>query len=473
MTTNCLEELSNVIKENNIELDTPSYSNPYTKKISFTVGFLIGVEENHLKNILQSDREYSQLLSALNTNENALVFRNLNVLRTKLMLNFKDISHKIKLSSHEYIGVERISYLKDIFSLLSNYGITSINDASGNIDNYIYNINNEITNRIDNIKDLFPSWVEFKHLRFAFTMPKNIKEERERFQHNHDLYPYQKYFHWTNPYDNGNILFNDGKLLEVLYENNGDMFNDIAKVSDASLDNKNRIKDFITHSNKVRIFVDSENCDPYRFQSMLDSLRSFEIDKIDRIVIFYDVRYSNPAWKQFNNYSYSCDIDVEIRSIERIKENKSLVDQELAFVVGEAKFKDGVDSFIIASSDSDFWSIINKLDGSHCLVLMEYEKRAYEYTEKLRENDVFYCYLDSFKAPGCNTFTEEAIKNEFEKVIGNDLIGKRASELLNEAVRNSHAEISKKEKEMLFSKFFSNLEFVINSEGCCDVKLTV
>ena len=35
-----------------------------------------------------------------------------------------------------------------------------------------------------------------------------------------------------------------------------------------------------------RIFVDGENCDPYRLAAMFDSLKGYEIQKIDKVVDF-------------------------------------------------------------------------------------------------------------------------------------------------------------------------------------------
>lgn len=38
--------------------------------------------------------------------------------------------------------------------------------------------------------------------------------------------------------------------------------------------------------NPFRIFVDGENCDPYRLAAMFDSLNGYEIQKIDKVVDF-------------------------------------------------------------------------------------------------------------------------------------------------------------------------------------------
>lgn len=35
-----------------------------------------------------------------------------------------------------------------------------------------------------------------------------------------------------------------------------------------------------------QIFVDGENCDPYRLAAMFDSLKGYEIQKIDKVVDF-------------------------------------------------------------------------------------------------------------------------------------------------------------------------------------------
>lgn len=76
-----------------------------------------------------------------------------------------------------------------------------------------------------------------------------------------------------------------------------------------------------------RIFVDGENCDPYRLAAMFDSLKGYEIQKIDKVVVYYDELNSSKAWLQLKFFAYNVEVGTVV--VERIKEDKSLVDHKL------------------------------------------------------------------------------------------------------------------------------------------------
>lgn len=76
-----------------------------------------------------------------------------------------------------------------------------------------------------------------------------------------------------------------------------------------------------------RIFVDGENCDPYRLVAMFDSLNGYEIQKIDKVVVYYDELNSSKAWLQLKFFTYNVEVGTVV--VERIKEDKSLVDHKL------------------------------------------------------------------------------------------------------------------------------------------------
>lgn len=76
-----------------------------------------------------------------------------------------------------------------------------------------------------------------------------------------------------------------------------------------------------------QIFVDGENCDPYRLAAMFDSLNGYKIQKIDKVVVYYDELNSSKAWLQLKFFTYN--VEVDPIAVERIKEDKSLVDHKL------------------------------------------------------------------------------------------------------------------------------------------------
>lgn len=57
-----------------------------------------------------------------------------------------------------------------------------------------------------------------------------------------------------------------------------------------------------------------------------------------------------------------------------------------------------MDSIILASSDSDFWSVIEDVDANY-FVLLEKTKYGSDFKSLLWNNNIFYCYLDKFMIP--------------------------------------------------------------------------
>ena len=61
----------------------------------------------------------------------------------------------------------------------------------------------------------------------------------------------------------------------------------------------------------------------------------------------------------------------------------------------ESHFKDNVDSFIVVSSDSDFWGTISSLPDANFMVVYENEKSSDKAINVMESNNVVSCCLDS------------------------------------------------------------------------------
>ena len=79
--------------------------------------------------------------------------------------------------------------------------------------------------------------------------------------------------------------------------------------------------------------------------------------------------------------------------IERIKQNKSLVDIRLTARACQEYYENNVDSFIIVSSDSDYWGLISSLPKAQFLVMIEHNKCGPDMKAALANSGIFYCYL--------------------------------------------------------------------------------
>ena len=82
--------------------------------------------------------------------------------------------------------------------------------------------------------------------------------------------------------------------------------------------------------------------------------------------------------------------------IERVKESKSLVDIKLTARACQEHYINKVDSFIIVSSDSDYWGLISSLPDARFLMMIEHEKSGPDLKAALVNTGIFYCYIDDF-----------------------------------------------------------------------------
>lgn len=460
-----LEDLKDIVIEENIDLpeitDKSGYRK-YSKNIALTVGFMIGVSEDALMKRLDNPDEYLPVKETLEKNEDAVAIRHLNNIRSNLMLHFKEVSRNLRNMNTTFVPLDKTDLFKEDFKVLNRMSVYIITGNS-DINEYLKRINSEILKRIDRTERLFPEWVRFRHIRAMFIMPVNTEEESKKFQANQSFYPFQRYFNWREPCDCGYILATDQDLLSVIYMNGNEVFTDNDRVCDASDNVKNNINEFINRSSKIQVFIDGENADPYRFASAIESLKDHEIEKINKIVVYYDSEHTTKAWTMLKHFTYG--IEVETVPVERIVENKSLVDHRLVMGVSKAIYKDDVDSVILVSSDSDFWSVIDASEDVRYLVMVESEKCGHEFKTLLRDKDVFYCYLDKFITPDDDRFFNIVFRSELEKIISDRFFLGNARELLTSVLRSCRAGVSKAEEDMLFDKYIKTLTLKINSDG--------
>lgn len=462
-TLKSLQDLKNIQFESDEKTVNPKseYKN-YSKRFALIFGYLLGVSEDFLRQH-DSNNEFDELKKLFSKNENVRAIRCLNNIRSNIILGFKHISSTIQITSKNYEPIYQNKYLKDDFNTLLNLNINIFPTNRQDINAYIKNVNDEINRRINNIKPIIPQWINFKYIVKMFRMPDDdIAAEGIKYQKNQDCYPYKRYLNWEYPEKIGNILCCDQVLLDFIYKENGDHFTDTNKVCDVSDNVKYSINEFIKNSIKVQIFVDGENIDPYRFATMIEGLKDFEIDKIDKIIVYYDEKFSPEAWKMLKHFTRS--ITVEAIPVSRIKEDKSLVDHKIVMGVSKAYYSDNIDSVILASSDSDFWSIIEDIDINY-LILIESDKCGHDFKEKLREKNIFYCYLDRFMTQENDVFFKTVFRKELKKAIDESFKIDNAYTMCDTAITQSRIQISNVERKNLYNKYLAGLKLSIDEKG--------
>ncbi len=438
-----------------------------TYELVSKVAFLIGVPKRIFENKHEAPR--LDVYEFLSEEKNARIIRNLCVIRTAIERNYRKINGIMRM---EYRGLLSMPDVipSDCMQQLNEDGITFIKKSSTKLCHHIIEINRLISDRINNCKNLFPIWINWQYIKELFVMPNGLTEAGTKvaadiYYANLSYYPYQVYMNWV-PMDEGNVLYNDKKFATLLYQWHNDAFTEYSKVSDAGAFVKNNIYDFVDESEKTVVVVDCENSDPYKLCATLRNLDNEVMQKISRIILFDDVHTAS-AWRILEAF---IKIPVEHIMIERLKQNKSLVDIKLTARACQEHYQKQVDSFVIVSSDSDYWGLISSMPDARFLVMIEREKCGPDMKAALADTGIFYCYLDDFYSGNSEGIKLNALFKEMYRWIDNT-VHLNVNDMLDAALRNTRIEMSPAERKQFYEKHIRNMTLVIDQNGNVTIAL--
>lgn len=438
----------------------PAYKDSVYDLVSEVV-YLIGVP----KRIFENDFESPQLsvYERLELDKSARIIRNLCILRTSIERNFKKINDLMRM---EYKGLYSIpEYIyPECLKQLGEDGVDFIKRSSTKLCHHVIEINRIISQRIHNCKNIFPVWIKWDYIKELFLMPNGLTEAGTKtaadiYYANLSFYPYQMYINWP-PKDEGNILYNDKKFATLLYSWHNDRFMEGSKVSDAGAYIKNSIYDFINENENTVLVVDCENSDPYKFCAALRNLDREIIKKISRIILFDDV-HTTDTWSILESYIR---IPVEYLLIERIKQDKSLVDIRLTTRVCKEHWQNQVNAFVLVSSDSDYWGLISALPDAEFLVMIEHTKCGPDMKSALEERGIFYCYLDDFYTGNSEDIKRDAILREMKRW-ADDRFHFNINEMLDSALYQTRINLSEEERRYFTERYLKTMTLNIDEEG--------
>ena len=432
-----------------------------TYEIVSKVAYLIGVPVRMFEN--EHEPPKLEVYERLSHDKAARIVRNLCIIRTAIERNFRYINgamateYRSILTMPEYVPAESINQL-------SADGVNFIKKSSRKLCQHIVELNRLISDRINNCKKFFPLWLNWDYVRELFIMPDGLKEDGTKeaadlYYSGLRYYPYQMYINWK-PTDSGNILYNDKKFVTLLYQWHNDYFTEYSKVSDAGSYIKGSIYEFIESSQKVVIVADCENSDPYKFCATLHNLDTQYTQKINSIILFDDVHTAS-AWRILDSFTR---IPVEHMMIERVKPNKSLVDIMLTARACQEHYKNDVDSFIIVSSDSDYWGLISSLPDARFLVMVERENCGTDLKNAMANAGIFYCYIDDFYSGNAEDIKLNALFKEMYRYI-DGAVNLNVNTMFHEALRATRIEMSSSEQSQFISKYIKTMQMSINENG--------
>lgn len=423
------------------------------------VGYLLGVP----KRFFEQGQLKTEYYEAMDREKNARLIRNLCMVRTAIEQNYGKINDRFRNDTKnlhtlpEYVPQDAITQLaKDGLDIIK---------ANYKLDNYLIDINNHISNRVNNCEGLLPIWLKWAYVRKLFIMPggtkpEGIKRAGQEYNANRNNYPFRIYLNWGGS-NQGNILFNDKKFVTLLYEENEDFFQDMSKVTDAGSITKAGIYTFLDRSQRTAIVVDCENSDPYKLYAMLNNLDANALlSKIVKIILFDDV-HTSTAWKVLDDFT---EIPVQHENIVRVKEEKSLVDIRLSVGATKEFYQNQIDSFILASSDSDYWGLIPVLEEAHFLVAVEEEKVGTAIRRKLEDAGITYCYLDDFCTGNSGQIKERALLKEIQDCLEEE-VNFNIRDILNEALAATRADMAPGETKQFYNKYIKPMHIEVDEDG--------
>ncbi len=438
-----------------------------TRNIVSTMAYLTGVKRE-LWDKLYPD-ETVEKMKKLDDDKSARTIRYLCKMRTTLMRNYVKTDNAIQYDFKNILDMEWFDHDNIRWLLKNGLEVVLVNKR---VQDYYIMINEYITRKIESCAQLFPDWVEWDYMKDLIVFSKfndktKSKKEFNRFMDNINDYPCHVYIHWK-PEDCGYLFDTDAKFLKVIYKMHNKNFDDSGKTTDVSVETKENIYDFIKSNNKVDIIVDCENSDAYKLYGMLKNLNTDELSKIHKIIL-YDDPNTNACWKFVAQHT---DIPVVYIEVERVVEHKSLVDVRLTAGICKEHYQQEVDGFVLLSSDSDYWALIQSLSDANFLVMVEYDKCGSAIKDAFKEHGIYYCYLDDFCVGNIEEFKRTVLLNKLKEYLPNDIIGRNSKELAKEIFMLSGIHADKSEITKFHDKYIKTLSLHIDNDGNFTISLS-
>ena len=345
--------------------------------------------------------------------------RKLCSLRSLIIANFTEINEQFK----NHVQLADIAMTARLVSDIAKYNIEIVN--SGSLSRNVMELNELIDARIEKIalgfKGIPQEWI-----RELFQMPNGdstdgVRAAVRKYRQYKNFYPYQKYINFRfaeTPEDkrSKNILGNDRDLHELLAE--------------MHRDKSVQLMDFIGTNKDVVVVVDCENSDAQRLYDALSFLKK----NLCKIILIDDT-HTNQMWDELVREYRNEGIRVEHDELPRLKEQKSLVDLRMVAKTCEEFFKNHIEHFILASSDSDLWALISSLPEADIMVLAERCKCGDFFTEALVKRNIPCVFLEDITEES-TLLMDRIMRKEIEKQMSRSYIDVRrivttAAEKLN------------------------------------------
>lgn len=399
----------------------------HKKDLCLTMAYLMGVESSRTEIVYS--KGVSLVIDWIKRSKDVINIRCLCYIRSVLMQSFHKTDNELRYRKKNLTEIKWISP-KAIQALEENgFDIQAFGNTAAEC---VKTLNNLIEENIDKCKYLFPDWLEWDYIRNIFIIPANvinrIGTEVEKYQKHLKFYPFEIYMYYSDLKAFVMYLRDDEKFLRTLYSMHSKEFEDRSKYVDASENIKKDIYEFINNSKKTIIVVDCENADAFNFYGTLKGLDDEVLSKIDKIILYDDVNTS-VGWNYLNKH---IDIPIEYVNVKRLLRKKSLVDIQLTAGVCKGFYNDNIDSFIIVSSDSDQWGIIESIPEANFYIMVEKKQCSVKLMKALEQKDIKYCAVDDFYSGKAESLKRTVLLDKLNEKLKDPTNKNNASRLTDE-----------------------------------------
>jgi len=468
------------------ELRKPTYN------IVSIVAFLLGVDIKHFENEHEPPLldVYNQLLS----DKDARIIRHLCMIRTAMEQKYKAISQAFYLDGKNIGSMPDMIPSEAVESLYKDNA--DIYMGKPRIDDYLIKINQELSNRIGRVAQLFPEWVKWEYVKPLFLMPNGtklngIKEAGIIYNADRNRYPYQCWLNWdaiaVGDANKGNILYSDEKFLTLLYQRHEDRFENLSLVRDVGNQTMRNLGEMLDKCKNCIIVVDCENSDAVKLAAALSSLPKSDLRKISKVLLF-DSEYTTTQWAKLVDKSMktvrdslqSADAADSLRLehivVQRLNQSKSQVDMTLAVRTSREVYSNNVDGVILVSSDSDYWAMIKQLEGVRFLVMLEKSKTGLAIMDTLTLHSIHYCFLDDFCTGASYLLKTETLIDAIQERIDAILNGEgkeplNAKAIMESCLHESWIEMTVREKEAFFERYLRRMKLTVQPDGMVAISI--
>ena len=127
-------------------------------------------------------------------------------------------------------------------------------------------------------------------------------------------------------------------------------------------------------------------------------------------------------------------------------------------------YKNNVDSFVIVSSDSDYWGLISSLTDARFLVMVERIKCGSDMKKALVDSGIFFCYIDDFYSGNAEDIKKGALFKELYRYLDSSL-HLNVNAMMEEALRATRISMSTAEQRQFIERHIRNMQLMIDDEG--------